>query len=67
MRNTRPGNVTFMPIPTSGTSSDPVAGSIVNGDYELSDELFLAMRDDGVQEFVDSNPDMLLGSPSEVD
>lgn len=67
MRNTRPGNVTFMTIPTTGTSSDPVAGSIVNIDYQLSDELFLAMRDDSVQEFVDSNPDLLLGSSSEVD
>lgn len=38
-----------------------------NVDYELSDQLFLAMRDDTVSAFVDSNPDLLLGSPSEVD
>ncbi len=66
MRNTRPENITFMTIPTNGTSSDPVAGSIVNVDYELSDQLFQAMRDDSVDQFVDSNPELRLGVPSEV-
>lgn len=67
MRGTRPGNVTFMTIPTNGTGSDPVAGSIVNVDYELGDQLFAAMRDDTVADFVTNNPDLLLGSPTEVD
>ncbi|MDR7085942.1 LCP family protein required for cell wall assembly [Aeromicrobium panaciterrae] len=67
MRSTRANDVTFMTIPTNGTGTDPVAGSIVNVDYELSDQLFQAMRDDTVGAFVDSNPDLLLGSPTEVD
>jgi LCP family protein required for cell wall assembly len=67
MRSTRPENITFMTIPTNGTGSDPVAGSIVNVDYELSDQLFAAMRDDSVADFVSSNPDLLLGAPESVD
>ncbi len=66
MRSTRPGDVTFFTIPTSGTGSDPVAGSIVNVDYELSDQLFQAMRDDNVADFLTNNGDLLLGSPSQV-
>lgn len=67
MRSTRPGNVTFMTIPTNGTANHPVAGSIVNVDYELADQLFGAMRDDNVADFVTNNPDLLLGSPDQVD
>ncbi len=61
MRSTRPGDVTFFTIPTNGTGSDPVAGSIVNVDYELSDQLFQAMRDDTVADFLSNNGDLLLG------
>lgn len=67
MRSTRANNVTFMTIPTNGTGTDPVAGSIVKVDYELSNQLFQAMRDDKVAAFVDSNRDLLLGSPTKVD
>ncbi len=67
MRSTRPGDVTFMTIPTNGTGSDPVAGSIVNVDYQLSDQLFQAMRDDNVDEFIANNRDLLLGSAKNVD
>jgi len=66
LRGTRPANVTFMTIPTNGTGSDPVAGSIVNVDYQLSDQLFAAMRDDNVADFVAGNPDLLLGAPRSV-
>ena len=54
-----------MTIPTNGTGSDPVAGSIVNVDYELSDQLFQAMRDDNVAEFIANNRDLLLGSAND--
>ncbi len=67
MRGIRPGNVTFLTIPTDGTSDDPVAGSIVNVDTELSNELFTAMREDTVDSFLADNPDLLLGSPDQVD
>ncbi len=67
MRSTRSGNVTFMTIPTNGTGSDPVAGSIVNVDYELSDQLFEAMRDDDVAAFLEDNQDLLLGPANKVD
>lgn len=67
MRGIRPGNITFMTIPTNGTATDPVAGSIVNVDETLSDRLFEAMRDDTVGQFVQENPELLLGSANNVD
>ncbi len=67
MRGIRPADVTFMTIPTSGTATDPVAGSIVNVDETLSDRLFSAMRDDTVDSFVAENPELLLGSANAVD
>lgn len=67
MRDIRPGNVTFLTIPTDGTSDDPVAGSIVNVDDDLSSQLFEAMRTDTVDSFLMDNPNLLLGSPDQVD
>lgn len=67
MRGIRPGNVTFMTIPTRGTGTDPVAGSIVNVDETLSDQLFAAMSDDTVGQFIADYPELLLGSPNQVD
>lgn len=67
MRGIRPGNVTFMTIPTDGTATIPVTGSIVKVDKAGAEELFDAMREDDVDGFVAANPDLLLGSPSQVD
>ncbi len=67
LRGIRPADVTFMTIPTSGTSDDPVAGSIVDVDTEKSAELFTAMREDTVDAFVADHPELLLGSAAEVD
>lgn len=66
MRDIRPGNVTFMTIPTKGTASDPIAGSIVVVDKAKSAELFKALRDDGVEGFLATNPDTKLGSTQSV-
>lgn len=66
MRDIRPADVTFMTIPTNGTSDDPVAGSIVNVDNDLSEQLFSAMSDDTVDRFVADHPELLLGSADQV-
>lgn len=67
MRGIRPSDVTFMTIPTNGTGTDPVAGSIVNVDQTRSKRLFDAMRDDTVGQFVQDYPELVLGSPTNVD
>ncbi|MGJ9421475.1 LCP family protein [Aeromicrobium sp. CF3.5] len=67
MRGIRPADVTFMTIPTNGTSDDPVAGSIVNVDSDLSERLFSSMTDDTVDSFVADHPELLLGSADQVD
>lgn len=67
MRGIRPADVTFMTIPVLGTSTDPVAGSIVNIDPTLSDQLFAAMADDTVGQFVQMYPELLLGAANKVD
>jgi len=66
MRNIRPGNVTFMTIPTKGTASDPVAGSIVVVDKGKSAELFKALHDDDIDAFLADNPDTQLGGTQSV-
>lgn len=66
MRNIRPGNVTFMTIPTKGTANDPIAGSIVVVDKGKSAELFKALRDDDVDGFLAANPDTQLGNARSV-
>ena len=67
LRGIRPADVTFLTIPTDGTSDDPVAGSIVTIDPDRSAQLFESMRDDTVDGFVADNPDLLLGAASQVD
>ena len=67
MRGIRPADVTFMTIPTNGTGTDPVAGSIVNVDQGLSEQLFAAMADDTVGQFIEQYPELLLGAANKVD
>ena len=67
MRGIRPADVTFMTIPTNGTGTDPVAGSIVNVDQSLSNQLFAAMADDTVGQFIAMYPELVLGAASSVD
>jgi LCP family protein required for cell wall assembly len=66
MRNLQPADVTFMTMPTKGTASDPVAGSIVVVDQSASRKLFDAMRRDRVEEFVAQHRGLLLGAPGHV-
>jgi len=66
MRGIRPSNVTFMTLPTKGTASDPIAGSIVVVDKRASADLFDAMRTDDVASFVTANRGLVLGGPTTV-
>ncbi len=66
MRNMRPGDITFLTIPTKGTASDPIAGSIVVVDKVKDAELFKAVTGDSLPEFLKANPRWLLGSSSQV-
>ena len=66
MRNIRPADVTFMTMPTKGTANDPVAGSIVVVDKPRSRQLFDAMRQGRVEQFVAHHRNLLLGAPNAV-
>ena len=66
MRNIRPGNVTFMTIPTKGTANDPIAGSIVVVNKKKSADLFKALRNDDVESYLAANPGTTLGNAQSV-
>ena len=61
MRNLRTSDMTFLTVPTTGTASDPVAGSIVVLDEAKCAELFEAIRTDNVAEWVAANPEWTTG------
>lgn len=66
MRHIHPGNVTFMTIPTKGTASDPIAGSIVVVDKAKCQELFASIKADDVGGYLAKHPDTTLQDPNSV-
>ncbi|MGJ9411588.1 LCP family protein [Aeromicrobium sp. CF4.19] len=67
MRGVRPGDVTFMTVPTQGTDTVPDAGSIVRLDPDGLTSLFEAVSEGGLVEYLDANPDLTLPPSDEVD
>lgn len=61
LRSMRLNDMSFMTIPIEGTASDPRAGSIDVIDQERADELFEALREDTMDEWVKAHQDRLLG------
>ncbi|MFT4188386.1 MAG: LCP family protein [Aeromicrobium sp.] len=61
MRSVRTGDMKFVTVPTNGTANDPVAGSIVLLDDAGCAELFDAMRNDTMSEWMAAHPDANLG------
>jgi len=66
MRDIKPRDVTFLTIPTDGTDSDPIAGSIVVVDEAACQDLFDAMAADEMGAWVDANGKTKLGRPDDV-
>lgn len=66
MRDVKPRDVTFLTIPTNGTDSDPIAGSIVVVDEAACQGLFDAMARDEMGAWVDANGKTKLGRPDDV-
>lgn len=66
MRDVKPRDVTFLTIPTNGTDSDPIAGSIVVVDQPKSDELFAAMARDDMASWVKENRETVLGKADRI-
>ena len=53
LRGTAADDVTFMTLPVAGTSTDPTYGSIVNVDEAKSEELFDALKNDTMADYLD--------------
>ena len=66
LRSIKPRNLIFMTIPTKGTASDPIAGSIVVVDPAKCAELFKALTDNTVDDFLKANPKIKLGGLNSV-
>lgn len=66
MRGISSKNVTFMTVPVAGTSTDPIYGSIVNINAAQSQELFTALKDDTIDQYLKKYPDSVLKPAKEV-
>jgi LCP family protein required for cell wall assembly len=62
MRHLRPNDMAFATIPIKGTASDPVAGSIDVLDEPADAELFKALREDAMDQWVQAHQDRMLGN-----
>ena len=58
--------VTFMTAPVAGTETIPGVGSVVQLDQAKSAELFTAMAEDRMEEYVEAHPDDVLKSDREI-
>jgi hypothetical protein len=66
MRGIGSDDITLLTIPTKGTDSDPVAGSIVVVDKPACEQLFRAMKHDHMARWVKAHKDTVLGKPEKV-
>ncbi len=66
LRNTTTDDVTFMTAPVAGTETIPGVGSVVQLDQAKSAELFTAMAEDRMEEYVEAHPDDVLKSDREI-
>ncbi|MDQ3156264.1 MAG: LCP family protein, partial [Actinomycetota bacterium] len=66
MRGIAADNVTFMTIPVAGTATVPTYGSVVNINEAQSGELFTALKEDSIDDYLTKYPDAALKPPEEV-
>lgn len=67
MHDLRPGDLTFLTVPVSGTGWSDDGQSIVMLDHSGLDPLMAAVADDTIAAYIDQNPDLnLLGGPGSV-
>ena len=66
LRNTTTDDVTFMTAPVAKTETIDGVGSIVRLDEAKSTELFTAMAEDTMDEYVEGHPDDVLKSDREI-
>lgn len=66
MRSISSQNVTFMTVPVTGTSTDPTYGSIVNINEAQSLELFAALKEDRIADYIKKYPDAALKPSTEI-
>jgi len=66
MRGITSNNVTFMTLPVAGTSTDPTYGSVVNINEAQAGELFTALKEDSIDDYLTKYPDAALKPPEEV-
>lgn len=59
-------DVVFMTAPIAGTETIPVWGSIVRLDEAKSNDLFAALNDGTMDEFLANNPDLALGEDADI-
>jgi LCP family protein required for cell wall assembly len=66
LRNTQTDDVTFMTAPVADTATIDGVGSVVNLDEDKSADLFTAMADDRMEQYVEDHPDDVLKSDREI-
>lgn len=67
MRHVRPGDMTFLTVPISGTGWSDDGQSIVLLDRSPFDDLMAAVADDSVSDYLEDNPDLnVLGGSDAV-
>lgn len=66
LRNTTSDDVTFLTAPVATTETIPVVGSIVRLDEAKCDELFTALREDRMDEYIAKYPDDQLADEDQI-
>lgn len=66
LRGMQGEDVAFLSAPVAGTETVPVYGSIVRLDETKSDQLFSALREDSLDDYLTQYPDDVLKPPDEV-
>jgi hypothetical protein len=66
LRNTTTDDVTFMTAPVAKTETIDGVGSVVLLDVAKANELFTAMAEDEMDDYVDEHPDDVLKSDREI-
>lgn len=66
LRGTGAEEVTFMTLPIAGSTENTEYGSVLNVDEPKAEELFQALRDDALDDYLKKYPDDELKAPDQV-
>lgn len=66
LRGIKADNVQFLTVPVTGTPTIPVYGSVVELDRRQGAELFRALGDDTMDDYIGKYPDDVLGDVDEI-